>query len=94
MKSLEEVLKKLEYLTTEDVENPKWELEELVKFNQHLTDNDFLTYVVYLSLRPDLSDDDKDTCNKIIKIKRALEKRDVEKQFKHFDEIKSSGASQ
>jgi hypothetical protein len=84
MKSLEEVMKGLEFLSKEEVENPEWSLEKMQMIHQSLTDDNFLSYVVYLSLRPDLPEDDRDTCLKLIKIKRALENRDIQKQYKHF----------
>ena len=84
MKSLEEILKGLEYLSTEDVDNPKWSLDSLTNLHESLTDGNFMSYIVYLSLRPDLSDEDKDTCMKIIKIKKALEDRDIRKKYSHF----------
>lgn len=87
MKTLEEILKQLEYLTVEEVENPKWKLEDLTKLSTYLNDEDFLTYIVYLSLRPDLPPDDRDTCEKIIKVKRALEARDIAKKYNHFETI-------
>ena len=84
MKSLEETMKGLEYLSTEDVDNPKWSLDSLTNLHESLTDGNFMSYIVYLSLRPDLSDEDKDTCMKIIKIKKALEDRDIKKKYSHF----------
>ena len=84
MKSLEETMKGLEYLSTEDVDNPKWSLDSLTNLHESLTDGNFMSYIVYLSLRPDLSDEDKETCMKIIKIKKALEDRDIKKKYSHF----------
>lgn len=87
MKSLEEILSQLEYLTVEDVENPKWKLEDLTKISSSLTEDNALTYAFYLALRTDLSDDEKDTLKKIIKIKQALEEREIRKKYSHFEAI-------
>ena len=87
MKSLEEILEQLEYLTVEDVENPKWKLEDLTKISPTLTEDNCLTYAFFLMLRNDLSDDEKDTVNKIIKIKRALEEREIKKKYSHFETV-------
>jgi hypothetical protein len=89
MKSLEEILQGLEYLSEAEVNDPKWTLESLKNFHQSLSDDNFLSYIVYLSLRPDLSDDDRDTCLKIIKIKNALEKREIQKKYSHFETVAS-----
>ena len=89
MKSLEEIMKGLEYLSTEDVDNPKWSLDSLTNLHESLTDGNFMSYIVYLSLRPDLSDEDKDTCMKIIKIKKALEDRDIRRKYSSFEIFES-----
>ena len=88
MKSLEQILEDIQYLTEEDVTNPKWKLEDFVKISSTLTEDDYLTYIIYQQFRPDLSEDEKDTVNKIIKIKQALEKREIQKRYAHFKEVK------
>jgi len=88
-KSIEEILKGLEYLSQEEVDSPKWTLDSLTNLHESLSDHNFLSYIVYLSLRTDLSDDDKDTIQKIIKIKKALEDREIKKRYSKLEEIKS-----
>ena len=44
-----------------------------------------MTYISYLAIRKDdLSPDERDTIEKIIKIKRALERREINKRYGHF----------
>lgn len=85
MKSIEEYLEMMEYLSLEDVENPKWKLQDLSKIHSSLNEKDYLSYLVYLILRPELPEDEKDTCRKLIKILQALEKREVNKRYNHFE---------
>lgn len=89
MKSLEEVMKGLEYLSKDDVENPVLTLDKMKMIHESLDDQNFLSYVMYLSLRPDLPEEDRDTCLKLIKIKRALENRDIQKHYGHFKTVTS-----
>lgn len=84
MLTLEQIKEGLEFLTKDEVENPKWTLENLHLIHSSLTDDNFMSYIVYMSLRPDLPNDDRDTCLKLIKIKRALEERDIKKKYSHF----------
>ena len=89
MKTIEEILEGLEYLSQDQLDNPRWTLESLKNLHESLSDDNFLSYIVYLSLRPDLNDDDRDTCLKIIKVKNALEKRDIQKKYSHFETVSS-----
>lgn len=84
MLSLESIQEGLQYLSLDEVENPKWSLDNMKLIHESLTDDNFMSYIMYMSLRPDLPSDDKDTCLKLIKIKRALENRKMEKEYKHF----------
>jgi len=87
MKSIEEYLEMMEYLSVEEVEQPKWKLEDLqTKIHPSLDENNFLSYLFYLQLRPDLNDDEKDTLTKLMKLKIALNNREINKQYKHFEE--------
>ena len=85
MKTTEEILHMLEYLSQEYVEDPKWRLQDMVKLHQSLDENNIMTYISYLAIRKDDIDaDEKDTIIKIIKIKRALENREINKRYGHF----------
>ena len=83
-KTIEQLLQDLEYLSEAEVNDPKWTLDSLTNLHDSLNDNNFMSYIVYLSLRNDLSDEDKDTIEKIIKVKRALEDREIKKRYSHF----------
>ena len=87
MRTLEQIREGLEYLTEEQVTNPKWELDDLTKIHESLTEDDFFTYIVYQQFRPDLNEDEQDTIMKMCKIKKALADRDIKKQYAHFVDV-------
>ena len=80
-----ELLEKVKYLSVDDVMDPKVKLEDLIKFHPSLDTDNHLTYLMLIHLRPDLSETDKIHYQKMALIKRALEKRDYEKQYKRFE---------
>lgn len=85
MKTTEEILQMLEYLSKDYVDDPKWRLEDMVKLHSSLGLDNIMTYISYLAIRKDDIDaDEKDTIIKIIKIKRELEHREINKQYSHF----------
>lgn len=84
MLTLEQIQEGLEYYSKNDIEHPEWSLDKMKMIHESLSDDNFMSYIVYLSLRPELPDDDKDTCLKLIKIKRALENRKINKKYSHF----------
>ena len=85
MKTTEEILHMLEYLSQEYVEDPKWRLEDMTKLHPSLDEHNIMTYISYLAIRKDdIEPDEKDTIIKIIKIMRALERREINKRYGHF----------
>ena len=85
MKTTEEILHMLEYLSKDYVDDPKWRLEDMVKLHSSLGLDNIMTYISYLAIRKDDIDaDEKDTIIKIIKIKRAFERREINKRYGHF----------
>ena len=85
MKTTEEILHMLEYLSKDYVDDPKWRLEDMVKLHSSLGLDNIMTYISYLAIRKDDIDaDERDTIEKIIKIKRALEHREITKRYGHF----------
>jgi hypothetical protein len=85
MKTAEEILYMLEYLSQDYVEDPKWRLEDMTKLHPSLDENNIMTYISYLAIRKDdIEPDERDTIEKIIKIKRALERREINKRYAHF----------
>jgi hypothetical protein len=85
MKTAEEILYMLEYLSHDYVDNPKWRLEDMVKLHSSLDENNIMTYISYLAIRKDdITADERDTIEKIIKIKRAIENREINKRYGHF----------
>ena len=85
MKTTEEILLMLEYLSQDYVDDPKWRLEDMTKLHPSLDENNIMTYISYLAIRKDdITADERDTIEKIIKIKRALENREINKRYGHF----------
>ena len=85
MKTTEEILHMLEYLSKEYVDDPKWRLEDMTKLHSSLDENNIMTYISYLAIRKDdITADERDTIEIIIKIKRALEHREINKRYAHF----------
>ena len=85
MKTTEEILYMLEYLSKEYVDDPKWRLEDMIKLHPSLDENNIMTYISYLAIRKDdITADERDTIEKIIKIKRAIENREINKRYGHF----------
>ena len=85
MKTAEEILYMLEYLSHDYVEDPKWRLDDMTKLHPSLTEDNIMTYISYLAIRKDdITADERDTIEKIIKIKRALENREITKRYSHF----------
>ena len=85
MKTTEEILHMLEYLSQDYVDEPKWRLQDMNKLHSSLDENNIMTYISYLAIRKDdIEPDEKDTIIKIIKIKRALEHREITKRYGHF----------
>ena len=55
------------------------------KIHPSLTEDNIITYISYLAIRKDdIEPDERDTIEKIIKIKRALEHREINKRYAHF----------
>ena len=73
-RNYELLLEKVNYLSVDDVMDPKVKLEDLVKFHPSLDTDNHLTYLMILHLRPDLSETDKIHNQKMALIKRALKK--------------------
>ena len=85
MKTAEEILYMLEYLSQDYVDNPKWRMQDMIKLHPSLDENNIMTYISYLAIRKDdIEPDERDTIEKIIKIKRALEHREITKRYAHF----------
>ena len=85
MKTTEEILHMLEYLSKDYVDDPKWRLEDMTKLHPSLDENNIMTYISYLAIRKDdIKPDERDTIEKIIKIKRALEHTEITNRYGHF----------
>ena len=82
---IEEVMQKLQYLTVEQVTNPKVEVEDLTNISPYLHPDDYLTYIVFLSNRNDLPEDEKDMYKSLIKALKAKEDQEIEDALKRFD---------
>ncbi len=57
----------------------------MIKLHPSLDENYIMTYISYLAMRKDdITADERDTIEKIIKIKRALAHREINKRYGHF----------
>ena len=65
MKSAEEILYMLEYLSQDYVDNPKWRMQDMTKLHPSLDENNIMTYISYLAIRKDdITADERDTIEK------------------------------
>jgi hypothetical protein len=82
---LEELMFKLQYLTTEEVENPKLEIEHLTRISPHLHLDNPLTYIIFLNYRPDLPDEERELYLRIVKAFQDKEREEFEEALKRFE---------
>ena len=85
MRTIEEYIEMTKYLTIEEVEQPKLTIEKMVNISRDLTEDNYFTYVLFIALRPDLSEEEVTYYTNLSRIKIALEERDVKEQYKHFE---------
>ena len=89
MRTVEEILSMMEYFKEDYVNDPKWRLEDMIKLHPSLDEDNVMTYITYLAIRKDdIDPDEKEKIEKIIKIKIALERREINKRYAHFKIIK------
>ena len=69
MKTAEEILYMLEYLSQDYVDNPEWRLEDMTKLHPSLDENNIMTYISYLAIRKDdIEPDERDTIEKSLRL--------------------------
>lgn len=81
---LEQIMEKLQYLTVQEVENPKLEVEQLCKLSPYLHLDDYLTYIVFLQYRQDLPEDEKKWYLELIEALKNKEQQEYEEALKRF----------
>lgn len=81
----EELLQKLEYLSIDQVENPKLEVEDLMKISPTLHSDNPLTFMLYLHFRPDLPEDEKQLIQNLITLLQRREQEGYESFLKLFE---------
>lgn len=85
-KTIEDYLRDIEYLTLDDVNNTKWKIEDMHKIHPTLDEENYLTYILYIGLRDDLTEDEKTELIDIIERGKQEEKEEIIKSFSHFKE--------
>ena len=81
----EELMQKMQYLTVEEVEHPKLEIEHLINISPTLHLDNYLTYIIYLQYRPDLPDDEKELIQNIITLLKKKEDEAYAEALQRFD---------
>ena len=62
-----DILLNIPVKTEEELVNKKFTLEDCVNIHKSLTLDNYLTYIVFMDKRPDLSEEEKETICEIIK---------------------------
>ncbi len=82
---IEQIMEKLQYLTVQEVENPKLEVEQLSKLSPYLHLDDYLTYIVFLQYRQDLPEYEKKWYLDLIEALKEKERQEYEEALKRFE---------
>lgn len=82
---LEELMFKLQYLTTEEVENPKLEIEHLARLSPTLHTDNPLTYIIFLAFRKDLPEEERKFYELVLEALQNKERQDYEEALKRFE---------
>ena len=77
---LTQILESIPEKKLEDIENPKFQLEDAVKIHPTLTLDCEYTYYLFLSKRPDLTKDERDVIYQII----AKLKANDDLEYSHY----------
>lgn len=83
---IEEILEKMNYLSVEEVQHPKLQIEDLVSLSPTLTLDNILTYILFLQLRKDLTEAEREAIEYIIK---QLRERETKLYLEAFDKSRS-----
>lgn len=81
----EELLQKLEYLSIDQVQNPKLEVEDLIKISPTLHSDNPMTFMLYLHYRPDLPEDEKELIQNLITLLQRREQEGYEIFLNKFE---------
>ena len=79
-----DILLNIPVKTEEELLNKKFTLEDCVNIHKSLTLDNYLTYIVFMDKRPDLSEEDKNIIYEIIK--KLKENEQIEYKF-HMDNM-------
>ena len=82
---IEQIMEKLQYLTVQEVENPKLEVEQLSKLSSCLHLDDYLTYIVFLQYRQDLPEHEKKWYLDLIEALKEKEREEYEEALKRIE---------
>ena len=79
-----DILENIPVKTEEELLNKKFTLEDCVNIHKSLTLDNYLTYIVFMDKRPDLTEEDKNIIYEIIK--KLKENEQIEYKF-HMDKM-------
>lgn len=82
---LEEIMQRLQYLTIDEVENPKLEVEHIQKISPTLDLDNWMTYVIFLQYRQDLPEAEKEMYLQLIEVLKQNERDLYERELKRFE---------
>lgn len=82
---LEEIMQRLQYLTVDEVENPKLEVEHLKKISPCLDLDNWMTYIIFLQYRPDLPEAEREMYLQLIEALKQNERDLYERELKRFE---------
>lgn len=84
MSSIEEIQNIFGYISINEVETPKLTLQHLQRISPLLTENNYMTYQLFLQCRPDLSDDERAYYEERMKELKEEEDKNVKELLKIF----------
>jgi hypothetical protein len=81
----EELMYKLQYLTVQEVENQRLEIEHLSRLSPTLHLDNYLTYLIFLEYRQDLPEEEKELYYRIAQALKQKEDEEYQEALKRFD---------
>ena len=79
----------LGYYTSEDITNRKCTLDDILRLSPMLNENDYMLYVIYLNVRPDLPEDERLYYTELIHNLKEKENMNMHSMLKIFSNDKS-----
>lgn len=86
---VEELMMKLQYLTVQEVEDPKLEIEHLTRISPSLHPDNPLTYAIFLTYRQDLPEEERELYVRIMEALQNKENEEYQEALKRFETPKN-----